>query len=139
MTNEKGKLIGADVLSRNGFSSGNTKPTREEKHAQVNQMLEVFSGKLPVVDSATGVKITRIELGADNTVIYTNEVPDNIKANIARPEAKALIRKNMLADPKLKELLKNFSNMEVYSLRYQYRDRNGKLLQNVAVRENDFK
>ncbi len=139
LMNEKGKLIGADVLSRNGFSSGNTAPSHEEKHAQVNQMLEVFSGKLPVTDSVSGVRITRIELGSNNNIVYTNEVPDKIRDAIARPESKELIRKNMLADPKLKDMLKNFRNLDIFSLKYQYRDRKGKLLQEVEVREKDFK
>ncbi len=134
-----GKEILKEVVNKSGMTSNTIINTPNGKHRELNQMLEVFNAGLPVTDSLSGVKITQISLGDEKDVIYTAVVPQKIEEAVKNPKAKEVIKKDMSKDQQLKKVYLDLKKFDVDLLKYQYRDSNGKLLQEVQMREKDFK
>ncbi|WP_120488796.1 hypothetical protein [Bergeyella cardium] len=134
---DSGKVIISELINKANIQNERTNPTTQ-KHNEVKQMLEVFNNNLPIVDSASGVKITQISVGVQNDLIYTAIVPHSIKQAVKRPEAKSIIKEDMSKNSALKKILTDMKPYDISTLKYQYRDENGALLQEVEMTERDF-
>ncbi|MGC4129406.1 MAG: hypothetical protein QM564_07555 [Bergeyella sp.] len=139
LTGKNNEQLHTEIINKSSMTLHKEDIATIKKQNQLNQMLEVSNGNLPVTDSATGITITKIALGNHNDVIYTAEVPDKMKAIVSIPENKSIIKSNMAKDKPLKEMLNELSEYDIRSLKYQYRSKNGKLLQEVEMRKQDFR
>lgn len=135
---KNGEKIGTQIVNKSSMTTQKPDFTQNEKHARLNQLLEVSNSNLPVKDSASGVMITKVFVGSDNDVIYTAEVPEPMKNIIKLPENKNIIKKNMSKDDNFRKMVLQLKEFDITHVKYQYRDRNGKLLQEVSVSEKDF-
>lgn len=138
LTGKNGKKLYSDIINKSSMSAKKPDTSVNIKHSQLNQMLEISNGNLPIVDSATGIKITKIALGNHNDVIYTAEVPKSIENMVKMEENRSIIKSNMAKDKQFKQMLKDLKAYDISSLKYQYRNQNGKLLQEIEMKENDF-
>ena len=133
------KIITEEIINKSNISATKPDYNFNEKHNQLNQMLEMSNSNLPIIDSATGVKIVKVALGSNDDVIYTAEVPEKIKNLVKTTENKAIIRQNMSKDQQFGKMVSELKKYDIHSVKYQYRDKNGKLLQEVEMTEKDFK
>ena len=134
-----GNILLKELINKSGMTSTKIDLVETKNRNQLNQMLEFFNNSLPITDSLSGVKITQISLGEKNDVVYTAIVPSKIEEAVKRPESKAFIKRDMSRDKQLKKVLTDLKTFDISSLKYQYRNNNGKLLQEVEMREKDFK
>ena len=134
-----GKEILKEIVNKSGMTSNTIEEGVNAKHRELNRMLEVFNAGLPVVDSVSGVKITQIALGKDKDVIYTAVVPHKIEDAVKNPKAQSIIKSDMAKDQQLKKVYLDLKKFDVDVLKYQYRNDEGKLLQEVQMKEKDFK
>jgi len=139
LTGKDGKTITEEILNKSNISAAKPDSDLNEKHNHLNQLLEMSNSNLPVVDSLTGIKIVKVALGSNDDVIYTAEVPDKMKELVKTSENKAVIRQNMSKDKQFGKMVSELKNFDINSVKYQYRDKNGKLLQEVEMTEKDFK
>ena len=139
LTDLKGKKIASEIVNKTSMTSNARDFVSDKKQDALNQMLEVLNSKLPITDSATGVKIIRISLGDHSNVVYTAEVPENLEKAVQGDKAKETIKTNMSKDKSFKKMLSELKKFDVYSIRYEYRKKGGKLLQQVEMKENDFR
>ena len=139
LTGKNGEKIGTQIINKSSMTAQKPDFSQNEKHAKLNQLLEVSNSNLPVTDSASGVKITKVFVGSENDVIYTAEVPEAMKSIIKMPENKNIIKKNMSKDKEFRKMVMQLKEFDISKVKYQYRDRNGKLLQEVAVTADDFR
>jgi len=139
LTGKNGKKIATEIVNKSSMTSKKPDFSQNEKHQQLNQLLEVSNSNLPVTDPSSGVKITKVFLGTNNDVIYNAEVPDKMKEIIKTSENQSIIKKNMSKDKAFIKMVKELKAFDIKSVKYQYRDQSGKLLQEVEVTQNDVK
>ncbi len=139
LAGKDGKELYTDVINKSSMTAKKPQAEINEKHNQLNQMLEISNANLPITDSTTGITITKIALGNNNDVIYTAEVPEKMKSIVKIADNRALIKKNMSTDKQFKQMLIDLKNYDISTLKYEYRDKNGTLLQHVEMQEKDFK
>ncbi len=139
LTGKNGEKLYSDIVNKSSMTTKKPEVTINQKHNQLNQMLEISNGNLPIVDSITGIQIVKIALGNHNDVVYTAEVPEKMKEMVKMSENRNIIKNNMSKDKQFKQMLKDLKNYDISSLKYQYRDKNGKLLQEIEMKEKDFK
>ena len=133
-----GNILLKEMINKSGMTSTKIDLVETKNRNQLNQMLEFFNNSLPITDSLSGVKITQIALGSKNDVIYTAIVHKKKKKAVQRSESKAFIKRDMARDQQLKKVLTDLKTYDISSLKYQYRDDSGKLLQEVEMKEKDF-
>lgn len=139
LTGKNGETIAEEIINKSNISAAKPDADFNEKHNHLNQLLEMSNANLPIVDSLTGIKIIKVALGSDNDVIYTAEVPEKMKKLVKTPENKVIIRQNMQQDEQFGKMVSELKNFDINSVKYQYRDKNGKLLQEVEMTERDFR
>lgn len=136
---QEGKFIAEEVINKSNMNSPQSTEVVNPKHNELQKMLEVYNGNLPITDSVSGVKITMISLGKKQDVVYTAVVPNKLKDVVKRSESKEIIKTDMSKNAQLKKVLEELQYFDINSLKYQYRDHSGKLLQEVEMHPQDFK
>ena len=139
LTDKNGENITTEIINKSNMTSAKQDFGVNEKHNRLNQILEVSNSNLPIVDSASGIKIVTVSLGSDNDIIYTAEVPEKMQKLIITEENKVFIKKNMAKDQAFKKMVIELKDYDISSVKYQYRDKNGKLLQEMKMTDKDFK
>lgn len=129
----------SEIVNKTSLTKITPETTANESTSQLNQLLEISNNNLPVTDSATGIKIIKVTVGSDHDIIYTAAVPTNFQKSIQMPENQKIIKQNMLQDQSFEKMVKSLKKFDVEAVKYQYKDQNGKLLQEVTVKETDFK
>lgn len=138
INDKTGKLITKEIINKNTIQTPQASSTTQ-KHDSLRQMLEIFNNSLPIQDSISGVEITQISLGSDNDLIYTAIVPKKLQDLVKDKKSIPIIKDDMSKDKNLKKILIDMKNFDISSLKYEYRDHHGNLLQEIKMKENDFK
>lgn len=105
----------------------------------LKQMLEVFNKSLPITDKSSGVTILKIDVDAKNNLVYTAEVPENLKNLFLIEGSEALVKKELVKSPQIKDVLKQGRVFGINELHYDYVDKNKKLLKTIVISENDLR
>lgn len=134
-----GNIIREELINKQTITSQKPPTSQNKKHLELNQLLEISNANLPKKDPANGVTLTKINIGNEDDVIYTAEVPDAISKMISTPENREIIRKNMVRDTAFKKMVLQLKNFDIATVKYQYRTKSGKLLQEVKVQASDFR
>lgn len=133
------KIVAEELMNKSNMNGLKPGEIINPKHNELQKMLEVYNGNLPITDSVSGVKITMISLGKNSDVVYTAVVPNKLKDVVKRNESKNIIKSDMSKDQQLKKVLNELLYFDIKSLKYQYRDNAGKLLQEIEMHPKDFK
>lgn len=136
---KNGEKISEEIVNKSSMTTQKPNFSQNEKHQQLNQLLEISNSSLPKVDEASGVTINKVFVGNDRDVIYNAEVPDSLSELIKTEENRNIIKKNMSKDTAFKKMVSQLRNFDIMSVKYRYRNKDGKLLQEVEITEKDFK
>ena len=134
-----GEKISEEIVNKSSMSAQKPSFSQNEKHQQLNQLLEISNSSLPKVDEASGVTITKVYVGNNRDVIYIAEVPDSLSELIKTEENRNIIKKNMSKDTAFKKMVSQLRHFDIMSVKYRYQSKSGKKLQEIEVAEKDFK
>ncbi|KQT16914.1 hypothetical protein ASG31_11115 [Chryseobacterium sp. Leaf404] len=107
--------------------------------SQLNEILKVFSKSLPIVDKASGVKIVAINADAENNIIYSAEVPDQYAEVLAADAAAQIMKDEMMRSPDVRQIFSQTAALGVNNIKYIYKDKTGKKLNEITIKRTDLK
>lgn len=142
VVDEKGKnVFYSETFDKNNIPKDDPANLLSTKNqdGEISQVLEVFNKNLPIIDPETGLKITKIELGKNQDIIYTAIVPNELKEAMKTEGAKEMMKEEMLRDPQIKMLLSRSHELNITKLSYHYKDEKGNLLSEVTISSSEIK
>lgn len=107
--------------------------------SELNTVLEVFNKNLPSEDKATGIKIMSIKADEENNIVYTAQVPTEIKEMLAIEGSEQILKDEMLRSPQVQQIFSKTGALGVKNLKYRYTDTNGKTLKEITITKADIK
>ena len=102
-----GQLQYTEIYDKSKFQSLgkiDLNPETGTSTEDLNKILDIYNKNLPQEDPSTGIKITKIEAGNNHDIIYSAEVPDELKEVLKLNNAKTLMKDEMLRQPQIQNI-----------------------------------
>jgi len=137
-----GQLQYTEIYDKSKFQSLgkiDLNPETGTSTEDLNKILDIYNKNLPQEDPSTGIKITKIEAGNNHDIIYSAEVPDELKEVLKLNNAKTLMKDEMLRQPQIQNIFSSVSELGIDKLRYLYKDKNGNTVSEIVLSKEDIK
>lgn len=107
--------------------------------SQLNTVLEVFNKNLPSEDKSTGIKIMSIKADEENNIVYTAQVPDDLKEMLKTEGSEQILKDEMLRSPQVQQIFTKTDALGVKNLKYRYTDAKGTTIKEITITKEDLK
>ncbi|RZL48142.1 MAG: hypothetical protein EOP00_09995 [Pedobacter sp.] len=107
--------------------------------ADVKQILIALNNSLPIViDHELQIKMTKVDVNKLNELEYSLEIGDEMTERIKSDAAKELLKENILRNPNTRQLFMKVKSIGLSNIKYIYKDKTGKKLNEVLITESDL-
>lgn len=107
--------------------------------SEVKQILIVLNNSLPIViDHELQIKMMKVDVNKLNELEYSLEIGKEMAETIKSDGAKELLKENILRNPNTRQLFMKVKSIGLSHIKYIYKDKAGKKLNEVLLTEADF-
>jgi len=120
-----------------------TPPTVASKNPnltpQMQEILALLNKNMPLENKAEGTKILKIDITEANELVYKVEVPDDYAKLLKMDSANELIKESLIRSGDFKKVLSAVIRFGITTVKYQYQNTKGVVVNTITLTQNDLK
>jgi hypothetical protein len=136
---EVDKAMLDELLKKNKINpTENIGPSKSSLNSELQEVIALMNVNMPIKNE-DGTKVLKIEINKENELVYQIETPDDFAKLLKKEGAAEIVKEGILRDGGLQNIFKAVKNYGISTIKYEYQDTNGKVINTILLTDKDLK